>query len=299
MKTLEDMGEDAVVSYLIGMLNQGEGVVVGPGDDCAVVDVGQPDRFQLLKTDCLVEGVHFESREDPERVGWKAVARVVSDFAAMGGEPEHLLVTIALSPETELSYVESLYTGMQKCASQFHASLVGGETSAVPSGSAALISVAGTGSVEKSQLVTRAGGEVGDAVFVSGCLGGSIKGRHLDFVPRVEEVLWLTQHFNVHAMMDLSDGVARDLPRLAAASECGYRIDRNAVPVTDGCNVSQALGDGEDYELMFAVAAEDVQSLFESWSKIFPDTPLSKIGSLCEQGEGQCFENGGWQHFEL
>lgn len=298
MQTLGDMGEDAVVARVLKVLNQKDSVVVGPGDDCAVVDIGKAETYMLLKTDCLVQGIHYESdSSDPFRVGWKAIARVISDFSAMGGIADHLLVTIAMPPDTSIGYVENLYDGMQKCASLFDTDICGGETSSVPIGSAAVISIAGTGSVEKRRLVSRSGGKSGDVIFVTGTLGGSIQGKHLDFTPRVAEARWLTENFKIGAMMDLSDGVARDLPRLAEASQCGYRIDPDMIPVNDGCDLHQALSDGEDYELLFAVDSQIADVVVKAWPKIFSATPLTKIGELCDPGGGDRFEEDGWQHF--
>ena len=297
MKSLADIGEDALVADLVGMLEQDASVIVGPGDDCAVIDAGEQDVYQLMKTDCLVEGIHYESGEDPVRIGWKAVARVISDFAAMGGRAEYLLVTIAMPSAARVGDIENLYKGMQRCASMFGACICGGETSSVPDGSAAVISIAGTGKVSKARLATRSGGKHGDAIMVTGTLGGSIAGKHLDFTPRAEEAKWLCGSFDIHAMMDVSDGLARDLPRLAYASQCGYEIDATYVPVTSGCDLSQALNDGEDYELLFTLTSSDVDALLEAWWGVFPETKLTKIGRLCDEGEGDDFKDGGWQHF--
>ena len=297
MKTLRDMGEDDVVKRLIQTLGQRDDTIVGPGDDCAVVDIGKEDVYQLLKTDCLVERVHYEPDENPVRVGWKAVARVISDFAAMGGCADHLLVTVALPPDYTFEYAEKLYRGMERCASQFGADICGGETSSVPEGASAVISVAGTGWVKKGNCVTRSGGNPGDVVLVTGTLGGSIQGKHLDFIPRVQEAAWLTKHVPIHAMMDLSDGVARDLPRMARASGCGYQIDVDSVPKNSGCDLAEALGDGEDYELMFAVDAADVARLMGAWQEAFPDLELTAIGRLCEKGEEDAPQADGWEHF--
>ena len=293
------MGEDALIEQLVKGLDQSEDVLVGPGDDCAVVDLGSragEDVCQLLKTDAIVEGVHYLSDTPAEKVGWKAVARVLSDFAAMGGYPGHLLVTIALPPELEVNYVLDLYRGLEKCANEHGAVICGGETSSVPRGSAAVISVAGTGWVKKNQLVRRSGGKVGDIVLVTGKLGGSIKGKHLSFSPRLQEAKWLTEHFEIRSMMDLSDGLARDLPRLAKASECDYRMDEEALPRNSGCEVAQALDDGEDYELLLTVSPRVVSELLNSWSERFPSLPLTVVGELIEgQVRGA---QGGWEHFK-
>ena len=297
MVKLSDIGEDALIARLVKGLDQGDDVLVGPGDDCAVVDLGMRDVYQLLKTDSLVENVHYRSDIAAERVGWKAIARVLSDFAAMGGYPGQLLVTIAMPSTQTLAYVEALYRGMETCASRYGAVICGGETSAVPDGSAAVISVAGTGWVKKNQLVRRSGGEVGDCVIVTGRLGGSINGKHLSFSPRLDEAKWLTSHFDLHAMMDLSDGLARDLPRLAKASRCGYSLNAAAIPQNPDCDVAQALGDGEDYELLFTVSAKEVSPLLVEWGKVFPDLELTVVGSLTDEDLPSI--TGGWEHFSL
>jgi len=296
MKQLSDIGEDALIRRIVEGLDQGDDVLVGPGDDCAVVDVRRRDVYQLLKTDSLIEGVHYLPETPPEKVGWKAVARVLSDFAAMGGVPAQLLVTIAMPASKELRYVEGLYRGMKKCAAQFGAVICGGETSSVPAGSAAVISVAGTGWVKKKQLVRRSGGQVNDCVLVTGKLGGSIRGKHLNFTPRLTEAKWLTGNFRLRSMMDLSDGLARDLPRLATASGCGYSIDESSLPKNRGCDVRQALGDGEDYELLLTVSSRVLGRLMSMWALEFPQLELTQVGRLTDD---DCVEgDGGWQHFQ-
>ena len=187
MKTLRDIGEDALIARLIGLVPRSENPAAGPGDDCAAIDHGGPTLL-LLKTDALVANVHFLPSASARAVGWKAAARVVSDFAAMGGKPEHFLITLALPPETEVEWVEDLYRGIGDCLRKFGGLLAGGETSSVPPGSAAVISVAATGSVVREQLVLRFTGKPGDVLLVTGNLGGSIHGKHLDFTPRLREI---------------------------------------------------------------------------------------------------------------
>jgi thiamine-monophosphate kinase len=176
---------------------------------------------------------------------------------------------------------------------QYNAVLVGGETCRVPDGSAAVISIAATGWVEREHLMLRSGGKPGDELWVTGKLGGSITGKHLSFSPRVEEARWLAENFGVTAMMDLSDGLAKDLPRLAKASGCEFFLDQSAIPISEACDLQQALGDGEDFELLFAASAgADVTE----WGKRFPDVELTKIGQLVSIGCGQMLD-GGWDHF--
>ncbi|MGD9420654.1 MAG: thiamine-phosphate kinase [Verrucomicrobiota bacterium JB025] len=295
MTTLGELGEDALIEKLVALVPREDGPAAGPGDDCAVVDDGG-DVLTLLKTDALVEGVHYTADAPAEAVGWKAVARVVSDFAAMGGRARRFLVTVALPGGTEVEWAEGLYRGIGRCLVEFGAVLAGGETSSVPDGSAAVISVAATGEVDRRNLVLRSGGKPGDVVLVTGRLGGSLAGKHLSFVPRVREAGWLAGCFKPRAMMDLSDGLAKDLPRMAAASGCGFVLDAGAVPCTDGCGVEAALSDGEDFELLLAVDADRVDALTAGWHAEFPDLELTAVGRLVERGEGGVLD-GGWDHF--
>ncbi len=295
MPRLSDLGEDPLVARLAALLSPGPDVLAGPGDDCAVVQGGPRGSVELLKTDCLVEGVHYPPETPPAKVGWKAIARTLSDFAAMGGWPRHLLVTIALPPDRELRWVENLYRGMNKCAVQFECAIVGGETSSVPKYAPAMISVAASGFAKRARLVLRSGGVVGDVLFVTGLLGGSLRGRHLTFTPRLVEAKWLTGHTRVHAMMDLSDGLARDLPRLASASGCGFLLDRHAVPRARGASFQAAIGDGEDYELLLALSPRAATRLERAWAARFAKLPLTRIGRLVEGTPDPLA--GGWDHF--
>ena len=275
---LRDVGEDRLLEQLLGGLAQNHRVVAGPGDDCAVVKSGKRGMLHLLKTDCLVEGIHFAEKAHPELIGWKAMARPVSDFAAMSGVPQFALVTLVVRSETELAWVKQLYRGLEKAARAFGVAIVGGETSNIRG--PAVISISVIGFVERGRCVRRAGGKPGDELFVTGRLGGSIRGRHLKFVPRLAESRWLTANFPIHAMMDLSDGLGADLPRLARASDVGFEIDREALPRNRGCTIDEAISDGEDYELLFAIAPGDSRSLLSRWRKKFPKLPLTKVGRL-------------------
>ncbi|MEO5916865.1 MAG: thiamine-phosphate kinase [Luteolibacter sp.] len=295
MKTLRDIGEDALIERLVRLVPRDENPTAAPGDDCAVIDPGPgSSTLLLLKTDALVERVHFLSDASARAVGWKSVARVISDFAAMGGQPGHFLITLALPPETTVTWVEDLYRGIADCLEKFGGVVAGGETSSVPTGSSAVISIAATGSVLRNRLVLRSTAKPGDVLFVTGLLGGSIHGKHLDFTPRIEAADWLVSHFKPTAMMDLSDGLAKDLTRMAKASGCGFTIGEAALPLTPGCTPAQALGDGEDFELLFALEAERASELTATWP--FPDLPLTRIGKIVRSGQGESL-TGGWEHF--
>lgn len=299
MPALSHISEDELIRQLTQGMGTEDEVLTGVGDDCAVLKKSAAEHT-LLKTDTVVERVHFTAEEDAERVGWKAGARVVSDFASMGGKPEALLVTIILPPETEQVWVEKLYLGLKKVASHFQCSIVGGETSSAPSGSAKVVSVSGTGTVQGDHLTLRSGGNPTDLIYVTGLLGGSLRGKHLDFMPRVAEALWLAEHYKPSAMMDLSDGLAKDLPRLGKSSRCGFALDTQKLPRNLECSPEQALGDGEDYELLFTIPASQQQGLEHDWSQQFPDLVLTCVGVLTQPDAGNSGLLGedGWDHFQ-
>jgi thiamine-monophosphate kinase len=293
---LRDVGEDRLLEILLPNLPAGRNTIVGTGDDCAVVKGPGVGMMLLLKTDCIVEGVHYHVDEEPGRVGWKALCRTLSDVAAMGGEPLHALITVFSPEDRRVAYWQSLYRGLSKAAKRFGVGIIGGETSR---SQCAAISVAMVGRVQADHLVTRSGGRPKDILCVTGTLGGSLAGRHLDFVPRLAEGRWLAERRYVRAMMDLSDGLAADLPRLATASNCSFRVDIDAVPKTRGCDSRRALSDGEDYELLMAVSPRMIESLDRSWRRIFPKLKLTAIGELTERGTPAAGLPRGFDHFQL
>ncbi|MDF1815920.1 MAG: thiamine-phosphate kinase [Verrucomicrobiales bacterium] len=299
---VRDIGEDALISRLIQGQKDRHDVIAGPGDDCAVIDLGPASgEWQLLKTDCVIESVHFLTGTEPEKIGWKAMCRVISDIAAMGGMPEHALVTIAVGEDCKVSEVEGWYRGMRKAAEKFgDVGIVGGETASLP-GSGAVISIAMTGTVEPAKCAMRSGARVGDVIAVTGGLGNSFaSGRHLEFTPRLHEARWLMDRDSAMkptAMMDLSDGLAKDLPRLAEMSAIsGYEIDLSAIPVNPDSDLAAAVGEGEDYELLFTIPAAGAENLRLAWEEQFPNCPLSYIGQMTDSGDRTAL-SGGWEHF--
>lgn len=288
---LSQIGEDALLSHLLSCAPPAsDTLILGPGDDCAIV----PRDAQwdtLLKTDAVVEGVHFSADTEPELIGRKALARAVSDIAAMGGMPEHALVTLMVHRTRTVELLAGIYRGLAALASDFGIALAGGETSSLPQDGLA-ISVALTGRVERGEAVLRSGGKPGDIICVSGRLGGSFEsGRHLSFTPRVGLARQLRElGLRPRAMMDISDGLAADLPRLARASGCDYEIEEALLPCHPGCTPRQAMNDGEDYELLLALAPEQAALL-----PAHPELDLTPIGHLIP-GSAHATP-GGWQHF--
>ena len=294
MSKISQSSEDALIHKITQNLTTQPEIITGVGDDCAVI-AKTLDEHTLLKTDTIVESIHFLSAENPQRIGWKAAARVISDFAAMGGKPEALLVTIILPPETELEWVENLYLGLNAVAEKYHCSIVGGETSSTAAGSPKVISISGTGTVTPEHLTLRSAAKPGDLIFVTGRLGGSIQGKHLDFAPRVAEAQWLVNHCKPSSMMDLSDGLAKDLPRLADQSQCGFKITQEDLPRNSNCSIEQALNDGEDYELLFSIPADQKSILTDGWCNMFKNLELTQIGHFTENKNDSLL--GGWDHF--
>jgi thiamine-monophosphate kinase len=284
------MNEFELIRRLTASAPNNPSVVVGPGDDCAVLDIGLPDRQLLFKTDAVVEGIHFKRETPPEKIGHKALARCLSDIAAMAGTPAAALITLALPRDFAPDFVEAIYSGLNALARRHDVAIVGGETTTNPE--RILISVALLGFVPKGKAVLRSGAKAGDAIFVTGQLGGSLAGKHLEFEPRLAEARWLAENFHLHAMIDISDGLAGDLPHVLTASHVGAELLAKAIPVSREARTAKpdspllaALTDGEDFELLFAVASGDAVPLLDAWKKQFPSLRLSCIGKITA-GEG-------------
>ena len=284
------MNEFELIARLTKTLPTNETVLAGAGDDCAVLDFGVPEKLILFKTDAVVEGIHFTRETPPKKIGRKALARCLSDIAAMAGTPTAALVTLALPEKFEVEFVGKIYDGLNAVAEQFGVAIVGGETTTNPE--RILISIALLGTVPRGKQVLRSGAKVGDAIFVTGELGGSLAGKHLDFEPRLKEARWLADHFHLHALMDLSDGLAGDLQHILNASKVGAVILKSALPVAHAAKLRAkenssakpaalaALTDGEDFELLFTVASKDAVKLLDTWKKKFPQLKLSCIGKI-------------------
>jgi thiamine-monophosphate kinase len=289
------MNEFELIRRLTESLPTNSSVVTGAGDDCAVLDLGLPSQFLLFKTDAVVEGVHFTHETSPEQIGRKALARCLSDIAAMAGTPNTALLTLGLPRDYDPARIEKIYTGLNALAREHHVAIAGGETTVNPG--QILISVALLGTVAKDKCVLRSGAKPGDAIFVTGELGGSLAGRHLDFEPRLTEARWLADHFLPHAMIDLSDGLAGDLPHILRASKVGAELLARAIPISRVAKLAAkaegsakppllaALTDGEDFELLFTVPSSAAVPLLDAWKQKFPTLKLSCIGKITA-GEG-------------
>jgi len=290
------------------------GVPLGIGDDMAAVLLGGTNPLALLKIDQCLDLVHFDLRKhSASQAGTKAVNRCLSDCAAMACSPAAIMISVALpneGPGSGESFAQELFLACQAAAAKFNCPLVGGDTSIWDQRLA--ITVAALGAATSNKLITRSGAKPGDTIFVSGALGGSILGRHLSFSPRIElaKKILAAAGEKLHAMMDLSDGLAQDLPRLATASNVGAEIHTANLPIhEDAYTLSEndhipaglhALADGEDYELLFALDPEAVPNIVN-----LTDIPLTAIGTVTadkklalvdETGKSHPWPNIGWQH---
>lgn len=259
-------------------------VSLGIGDDAASL-TAPPDREVLVATDMLMEGVHFVFPDaTPELAGRKALAVNLSDIAAMGGKPTAAFVSVCLPQQRGVSFARSVHAGIIELANEFDVVIAGGDTNSWAG--PLVISVTVTGQLLGNHPLRRGGAKVGDWIFVTGKLGGSLpSGRHLTFVPRVNEVQKLLEFVTPHSMIDVSDGLAADLHHILNASQVGAMLDAPAIPLTatslaatDGKSpLMHGLSDGEDFELLFTTSADDGHRLLSDWNAT---TPIVRIGEI-------------------
>ena len=271
MKLLKDIGEFGLIKRIAKAEKiSDKDVIAGIGDDAAVLKY-KKNLYLLLTTDILIEDVHFNQKATPFQIGWKALAVNISDIAAMGGIPRYALVSLGLRKEIPIKFVDEIYQGIRTLAKKFDVQILGGDT---VSSSKIVINIALTGEVEKSCLTLRKGAKIGDKIYVTRRLGGSITGKHLSFIPRVKEARYLVKNAHPTAMIDISDGLISDLKRICEASNVGARIEQEKVPVSKEANsLENALTAGEDFELLFTVS--------EKYNH--PVYPITQIGEITKK----------------
>jgi thiamine-monophosphate kinase len=280
---IKNLGEIALIKRITRDIKLDSSVVKGPGDDTAVIK-WTPKKYLLYTCDMLIEDVHFTRRSaTPFQVGWKVLGRNISDIAAMGGVPRHAVVSIALPPGTAVSFIDGLYKGINKLASRFSVNIVGGD---VCRSEKIAIDISLLGEVEKDRLATRCGAKRGDLIFVTGSIGGSIRGKHLDFTPRVETARELVRNIKVNSMIDVTDGLLLDLWRILDASKVGARLHQQLVPLSKAASTfDRAVRDGEDFELLFTVSPKDAKKLYRTMRKKIR-VPITLIGEVTDKRHG-------------
>jgi len=273
------MKEIEFLHRILPVFHTPQEAVVPNGDDCGAVRCS--DAVLLLAADQLIAGVHFDpSDTTPEEAGAKLLKRNLSDIAAMGGEPRWALCTLAVGGFSE-DWLARFFQGVEDCGKRYCTAILGGDLAHVEHGLIASLSIAGT---LTAPPVCRSGVKPGDRLYVTGELGNSYFSRHhLHFTPRLAEGKFLAEKSYASAMMDLSDGLLLDASRMAESSRCQLRIDPAKLPLRQGATVSGAMGDGEDYELLFAVPQEKEPELLQNFPASF--APLTCIGeAVCGSG---------------
>ncbi|MDH7598822.1 MAG: thiamine-phosphate kinase [Sedimentisphaerales bacterium] len=282
---------------------------IGIGDDMAQINLPSGGSV-LVTTDMLLSGVHFDlSRHSLDQVGYKAMACSLSDCAAMASRPVAAVVAVGLPAGSDPDQLKLLHRGILKAAQTYDFPLVGGDMTVWRQEDLLAICVAMISIPGPYGVIRRSGAVVGDMICVTGRLGGSIHGRHMEFVPRVNEAIKLAGMVRIHAMMDLSDGLASDLPRLCKESKVGAVVNATALPISDQARLSadpiaSALCDGEDFELLFTISQTDAAALARSWDDPLPITCIGQItaGSdikiILPSGTIRDLDLRGYDHFE-
>lgn len=290
---IKDIGEIKLIERISKGMKLDSSVIKGIGDDTAVIawpgpvtarGNGNRSKYLLYTCDMLVEDIHFRlSRATPFQIGWKAMARNLSDIAAMGGVGRYAVVSIGVDPEKSLSFVDEIYKGIKAACGKFKVNIVGGDMSRSKK---TVIDISLIGEVEKRKLVTRSGAREGDLILVTGSFGGSIKRKHLNFTPRVNEARQLVDNFKISSMIDVTDGLILDLSRILKASHVGARIHQSLIPISgEAESFERAITDGEDFELLFTMSVDEARRFFRTlFAKM--KTPVTLIGEVTGKRDG-------------
>ena len=299
---LSALGEFGLIRRLARRLPKDPRVIRAIGEDAAVLPYTSKE-YLLFTTDMLVEGIHFDLRRaTPFQIGWKALAVNVSDIAAMAGIPRWAVVSLGLPRHLSVAFCDGLYRGMATLAKKFRTALVGGDTNR---SKILVITIALIGTVPRRRICLRGGAKVSDWIFVTGHLGGSQKGKHLSFTPRVREAQRLVRFFKIHSMMDLSDGLASDLQRLCEESGVGARVIAEDLPLSPGVkNCHQGLSEGEDFELLFTTDPRQGRRLLKEGRRRV-GLPVTRVGEIVPKRKGILLAaagktaplQGGFRHF--
>ena len=293
------IGEFGLIERFRKQIKTDTTVIKGSGDDCAVLKFNK-DKYLLFTCDMLVEGVDFRPNEKPYLIGRKSVAVSISDIAACAGMPYYCLVSLGLPKKTSIDFADKLFKGMLDIAKKFKINIVGGDLSRAGK---LVIDVSMLGIVEKKYLVLRNGAKVGDIIFVTGSLGGSIQGKHLKFTPRLKEARYLVKNFKVNSMIDISDGLAQDLGHILEQSKVGAIIYEDLIPRDKKArNLKEALYMGEDFELLFTLSPGEARKIYRK--RLVNFRPIGEIvdkrygfSMISKKGRVEVIIHKGYRHF--
>lgn len=292
------IGEFGLIERFRKSIKTGPCVVVGSGDDCAVLKFDRKN-YQLFTCDMIVEGVDFTRRDNPYLVGRKALAVSISDIAACAGIPLHAVISLAMPKNTKVEFIDKLFKGALDTAKKYKINIVGGDLSRSKE---LMLDVSMLGIVEKKNLVLRSGAKKGDIIFVSGPLGGSIRGKHLKFTPRLREARLLVKNFKINSMIDISDGLAQDLGHILGQSKAGAVIYEHIIPLNlEARGLNEALYMGEDFELLFTVSPRQAKRILKRNYGFFPIGEITDriygLKLVDRRGRVKPLEPKGYRHF--